>query len=137
MLDLGRLVLDLGRQMNEDGVHVAERFRYDCATIHAIGGAAEAWAPVVEAECADPPIASSLRGLLIFPGRHDRHGGCVGRFIAQRKLPEVDLEVLEREGFGFLGPNGAGKTRMIRPLLRICPIGCATWPSVRTTGNPW
>jgi len=26
---------------------------------------------------------------------------------------------------------------MIRPLLRICPIGCATWPSVRTTGNPW
>src|SRR4028119_183747 len=43
--------------------------------------------------------------------------GLTKTYGKNRGIRDVDLEVVEGEGFGFLGPNGAGKTTTIRTLL--------------------
>ena len=45
--------------------------------------------------------------------------GLTKRFRRQIAVDHIDLEVAEREVYGFLGPNGSGKTTTIRMLLGL------------------
>jgi lipooligosaccharide transport system ATP-binding protein len=47
--------------------------------------------------------------------------GLTKRFGEVEAVREIDLEVPERECFGFLGPNGAGKTTTMRMISCISP----------------
>jgi len=60
----------------------------------------------------------------------------VGFFRKQKKvgLKSLNLEVREREVFGFLGPNGAGKTTTLKLLMGLTS---PTAGSARILGKNW
>jgi ABC-type multidrug transport system ATPase subunit len=55
-----------------------------------------------------------------------------------RGIIDVDLEISEREVFGFLGPNGAGKTTTIRVILDLIrpTSGTAYVFGIESTADP-